>query len=252
MIMMRAREKACLPLAALCPLMATIPKPAKGTAQRGGVPDTRQIGVLATFYRLDAKRDKEAIRKWDAHVAFTNDTAVKGKSLSYESAKRAATLELASAEQRSWLAILFDVKKLFDSTGIKTAVEAAKKHGFPVFPLVQALIVALAPRRLKIGNAVSAPILTVTRSVIAGCARAMSLARLVMLDPVNAVVRAHQRVDVHQHVYGLTAHFIGGGPPISPTLARMCPQCCSTSCARRASSCLKKKNGRRRVQRHGG
>ena len=81
------------------------------------------------------------------HQLHDRDAAVAGKDIRFESAVRAADLELATARGGKWVCLLWEVAKFFDTISVCAAVHAARRYGFRTHPLVQAMLVGLSPRR---------------------------------------------------------------------------------------------------------
>ena len=79
---------------------------------------TRCVSVCATLYRLLMAIFKADIRSWDAGVASELDSAVAGRMPQIETAKRSLFMEVKTRNGETVIAIMWDVKKYFDSVQI--------------------------------------------------------------------------------------------------------------------------------------
>ena len=84
-----------------------------------------------------------------------------------------------------------------------------RHHDFPDDLLIAKLIVHLAPRRLKISDCVGGPILGASRSILAGCKKSTSMARLYTLDEVATLQGDEGAADTFQHVDYLSTAVAG-------------------------------------------
>jgi len=144
------------PLQAFSNIMATLPK------KDGG---TRTVAIATTIYRLLMQLDNEELEAFEADNAFANDSAKAGASAVIAAEDRALEAEIAHDEGYQTLTMLFDMKKFFDSLDVATLFRMAKRCGFPSKQLVLSMTVHHAPRLLKLGSALSDPIVKLGRSI---------------------------------------------------------------------------------------
>ena len=95
-----------MPFATLVPMMATIAKNKLG--------ETLAIGLLASWHRIDAKRDYGLIRLWDADNGHRDDSAKPGSSAQTATTDRAMELEMAHLDGDTSCTVLWDSKTFFD------------------------------------------------------------------------------------------------------------------------------------------
>ena len=171
--------------------MATLPK------KDGGA---RTVAVAATLYRLLMQLDNEQMEAFEAREAFENDSAKAGASAVDAAEDRALEAEIAAAEGKHTMVLLWDIKKFFDSIDIPILFQKAEELGFPLKQLVMSMIVHQAPRRLKLGKAIGKAIAKFGRSMIARCKRSTQLARLYTVGGIKQLARLHNSVQMYQHV----------------------------------------------------
>ena len=170
------------PLQALTNIMATLPK------KDGGA---RTVAIATTIYRILMELDNEELEESEKTNAFRNDSAKAGASAAIAAEDRALEAELARADQQDTLTMLYDMKKFFDSLNVAKLFELANDCPFPSKQLVLSMIVHHAPRRLKLGKALSEPIVRMGRSILAGCKRSTPLARVYTLNMVKVLANTH-------------------------------------------------------------
>jgi len=180
------------PLQAFTNIMATLPK------KDGG---TRTVAIATTIYRLLMELDNEELEDFEATHAFVNDSANAGASGIIAAEDRALEAEMAHDQGYHTLTMLYDMKKFFDSINVSKLFEHAAQFFFPLKQLVLSMTVHHAPRRLKLGTALSEPISGMGRSILAGCKRSTQLARISTLPMVQALARMHKGVtSIYIHV----------------------------------------------------
>ena len=143
--------------------------------------------------------DNEELEAFDATHAFENDSAKAGASGTVAAEDRALEAELAHDQGFHTLTMLYDMNQFFDSINVAKLFEHAERFLFPLKQLVLSMIVHHAPRRLKLGTALSEPITALGRSILAGCKRSTQLARLYTLPMVNALSKFQKRGNVNLH-----------------------------------------------------
>ena len=79
-------------------------------------------------------------------------------------------------------------------------VEEAERTGSPLRQLALSLAVHLAPRRLRLGKAISFPILEIGQSILAGCKRSTHLASVYTVTAIKELDAEHEHVSIGQHV----------------------------------------------------
>ena len=146
-LMDEGRRRVAMPYAALVPMMATIAKKKLG--------ETRAIGLLASWHRIDAKRDYGAIRQWDTENGHIDDSAKPGSSAQTATTDRALTLELAHHDGDTSCTLLWDLRTFFDKVQPHRMATEARAVGFPPSPTAMSLYAGLAPRRMTMKGCVS-------------------------------------------------------------------------------------------------
>ena len=138
---------------------------------------TRCVSVCATLYRLLMAIFKADIRSWDAGVASELDSAVAGRMPQIETAKRSLFMEVKTRNGETVIAIMWDVKKYFDSIQIPELIVRARELDFPEVALTLGLQMHRAPRIIKGLSTMAMPIERSGRSILPGCTLSTSLAQ---------------------------------------------------------------------------
>ena len=196
-----ARDLAVVPCSAILPLMAAIPKKTPG--------DTRTIGILSSWYRIDAKCDYDCIRAWDKANGHNDDSAKPGSSAAHAAFSRALHLEMAKRNDSCSATLLWDLTKFFDLVVPSRLAQFGRDHNYPTTALAMALYGGLAPRRIVDRGGVSTIIINISLSFIPGCARAPSLARRYTVTPVTTVRQLFAEARLYQHVDDLSISIVG-------------------------------------------
>ena len=144
-ILSHVQNSAIPPAQVLTNIMATLPK------KDGGA---RTVAVAATLYRLLMQLDNDQMEVFEAREAFENDSAKAGASAVDAAENRALEAEIAQAEGKFTMVLLWDIKKFFDSIDIPILFQKAGELGFPLKQLVMSMIVHQAPRRPKFGKTI--------------------------------------------------------------------------------------------------
>ena len=98
------------------------------------------------------------------------------------------------------MTLLWDMEKFFDSINIKKLFDLAEGLNFPMKQLLLSITVHQAPRLLKLGSALSEPIVRLGRSILAGCKRSTQMAAVYTLNMVKQLSDAHRNSKLYIHV----------------------------------------------------
>ena len=124
---------------------------------------------------------------------------------------RAALLaEHGVAQGREVAAGFWDIAAFYDSVEHDALRQAAKLHGFDEVALELGLASHGGPRHLEVQRASAMP-LRATRGILDGCALCTTLAKVVMLGPMDAVAAAVPAAQLTLFVDDVSA--AAHGPP---------------------------------------
>ena len=158
----------CLPLQALCNLMAVIPKP----DQAG----ERLVALMTMVVRVLFRCKRWHISEWEDGLASFWDQAVRGSSALRAAIHRSYALEVHGILGVSSAIGFTDVENLYDSLDPIILVEKVLHIGFPAVSLLLHLQAHWGPRLIQYRGIVSEYLL-VSRSILAGCTSSNSLSR---------------------------------------------------------------------------
>ena len=158
----------CLPLQALCNLMAVIPKP----DQAG----ERLVALMAMTVRVLFRCKRWKIGEWEDGLSSFWDQAIRGSSALRAAIHRSYALEVHGILGVSSAIGFIDIEKFYDSLDPFILVEDVLSIGFPAISLLLHLQAHWGPRLIQYKGMVSEYIL-VSRSILAGCTSSNSLSR---------------------------------------------------------------------------
>ena len=147
------------------------------------------------------------IKQWDERASRKHDTARPGCASELEVMRRSAWVESAVLRGQKAVTILWDIQKFYDNMSVDSIATSAKALRFPMRSLALALPMYRSGRRLQNKGAVSREISRPSRSAVAGCAVAPSLARAVVTGMLAEVVE--EGVEQFNHVDDVTQIIIG-------------------------------------------
>ena len=160
-------------------LMSLLPKPQGGQ---------RTVAKTPMLYRLWNILVTPQLKEWNEATVPDWDFATKGRSAVFSATLRAWTNEVAKLAGVSALSILWDIEKFFDTINPKDVLREGIALKYPLRCLLLALSMHMSPRSLTI-RGVSSNAMVASRSILPGCTHAGYFARLVMVKPVQRVIR---------------------------------------------------------------
>ena len=107
--------------------------------------------------------------------------------------------EAAVASGKEVLGMLLDLTKYYDQIALLLLLQAGIQHHFPLHLLCLSIQMHLAPRRLSKHSIFSLAIRPFS-SILAGCGRAVSMARLYLLGPVAQLRETTPTLHVREFV----------------------------------------------------
>ena len=168
----------------------------------------RAIGLFVAPVRLWSKVRRSACEEWEAANDRAYFAAGTGRSPLDPVWRASARAEGSVGEGDVAASVLADIGTFFDRMPHEVLRRAAKTWGFPLPLLEVALHLYTGARYVEWGRA-SAPPVFATRGVVAGCSLCTTLAKLILLSPMDAVVGAHRQVSFDVFVDDLRAGTAG-------------------------------------------
>ena len=184
-----------LPMQCLLNIKVLLGKPGGGS---------RTVAIIASFYRLLMRLVGGSIRQWDAKSAGHWDSAIKGSTALQAQLARALDVELAKAEGKHSVHMLWDMRKFFDSVRIQKLIPHLERLGYPPSIMVLGFIMHKAPRILKVGVGCSKILGAIARSMLAGCQQSVSWTRGLLYEMVEGLGYVLPGSVADQHVDDLS------------------------------------------------
>ena len=178
------------PIQLLLNLVSLLPK------QQGG---ERPIAKTPILYRLWNVIRAGGVKCWSNNVVGDFDFAASGRSALFSGASRCLANELATLSGQQVASLLWDLAKFFDTIPPEEVVRKGLDLGYPPIDLVMAVSMHIAPRMMVLSGVASAIIVPLC-SILAGCMHSVNFARMVMFDPISAIVRREPRVQTSTFV----------------------------------------------------
>ncbi len=157
-----------------------IPKKAGGS---------RLIGLATMVYRLWTKIRYEHVHATlEQRIERPYLDAAPGKGAARAAFSAASRAEAAVARKEVAATTMVDISHFYESIQIVDVVAGARAFGMPEAILMLSVHMYLGPRRIKVGEAISAPAYP-TKTVLPGCAWATVHVRLLLVKPVDQFMR---------------------------------------------------------------
>ena len=168
---------------------------------RGGT----QHGVFASLTRIMMKALAPLFRHWDGATAIAGDSAAAGAGgAEWASYQACATDEAWAAFGHVIIRSLWDLRKFYDTVPPVALAQACLKHGLPAIPTALSFWGHAGTRYISYQGQFSEPIQGYARSIVAGCTSSTSLARALLLDPLQAAAAAAPSCTQTAHVDDVT------------------------------------------------
>ena len=167
--------------------------------------------------RLWSKCRRAICDSWEAAHDRKYFAAGVGRSPLSPVWRAAVTAEQGSAGEESAASVMADIGTFFDKMPHEQLRAAARRWGFPAVLLEVALRFYSSARHIVVGKSAAAA-LYATRGVVAGCSLCTTLAKLILLTPMDALCSACPSVDVDVFVDDVRLGAIGSPDVVVRTL----------------------------------
>ena len=147
------------------------------------------LGMLPLPIKLWSRARGGCCNSWSEGLEAHWDTALKGSSALRAGLLRACLDEVGAELGATAMTLLLDIDKFYDTVSFVILMRIALRLGFPAVGVALEVAAFIGPRFLQERNIASEAV-WVTRSLVAGSARGVHLAKL-FLHPV--LDRAHRR-----------------------------------------------------------
>ncbi len=196
-------------------VMRLIPKAAGGR---------RPIGILASLVRWWERARQPEIQRWrDEHSRGYNFVA-RGRRADQAVWHQALADEAAKSRGLQSAATLVDLVKAFDMVLPQEIWPAALRHEFLLWAARLILEACAFMRRLVYCGAVSEGVYTFT-VVLVGGGSAVDCLFMLLLDPLDRLVRLHPTVRMYLYVDDLTAQSTGTEAAVAASQVRWTRDC---------------------------
>jgi len=187
------------PIQALAVAVALLDKEAGGD---------RPIALTTMLYRIWGKVRFFDGQHWDSHHAGDYDQALEGRGVLPALYQDELEHEAAVASGKEVLGMLLDLTKYYDQVSLLLLLQDGVDYQFPLHLLCLSIQMYLAPRRLSKHSTFSEAIRPFN-SILAGCGRAVSMARLYLLGPVAQLKDTTPSLRVREFVDDFAVKAIG-------------------------------------------
>ncbi len=146
---------------------------------------SRLIGLATSLYRLWTRvRYADCCSVLEARVARPYLTAAPGRGAARAAFDAAFETEAAAARGEVAATTCFDLRQYFEQVTVEEIALGGRRFGLPRVIAVLLGHLYSGPRRVRVGDAISAPTYP-RRSVLAGCTFATPIVRLISVGPVD-------------------------------------------------------------------
>jgi hypothetical protein len=178
----------------------------------------RPIGLFPALPRIWARARSVAAQAWESQHSRPYIFGGAGRG-----AQRAAWLsgfraEAAALAGTSFAQSLLDLVKAFETIPHRHLVEAARRHGFPLWLLRMSLAAYRLPRTIGVDGCFSR-LIVAARGITAGSCFATSELRLLLLDVVDSAYKRYLTIDLTLYVDDLTIACSGPAEVVVATVA---------------------------------
>ena len=132
---------------------------------------------MASGYRIYTDREEEDERQWNIDNSHEDDSSKPNTSCLRAAEERLIEQEILHLNGYSTLVLLWDFAKFYDTIRYDVLKRECGKNKYGKRKTARSMIVHAAPRKLKMGKAVSRNTKTVGRGIVAGCKRSQSMAK---------------------------------------------------------------------------
>lgn len=148
-------------------LMAMIPK------KKGH----RTVATMASGYRVYTGLDDEKERQWNVENSHEDDSSKPNTSCLRAAEERLIEQEILHLNGYDTLVVLWGFVKFYDTIRYDVLRRECERNKYGKRKTARSMLVHAAPRKLKMGKAVSRNTNSVGRGIVAGCRRSQSMAK---------------------------------------------------------------------------
>ncbi len=133
--------------------------------------------------------------EWEGDNARAWDYAAKGRGAQVEAWDLSVELEASAEVGMRSVAFLSDLRKFYERVPHGLVLKKAVAHKFPLTVALLAVGQYRGRRRIGVSRCLTEAV-TTSQGIVAGCALATTLVKVILLDVLDEVLRAHPRLRV--------------------------------------------------------
>ena len=150
----------------------------------------KTVATMASGYRVYAGLDDESERQWNVENSHEDDSSKPNASCLRAAEERLIEQEILSLNGYDTLVVLWDFVKFYDTIRYGVLRRECDSNNYGRRKTAMSMMVHVAPRKLKMGKAVSSNTKSVGRGIIAGCKRNQSIAKAYTNRSVDKLTRS--------------------------------------------------------------
>jgi len=132
---------------------------------------------MASGYRVYTGLDDEKERQWNVENSHEDDSSKPNTTCLRAAEERLIEQETLHLNGYDTLVVLWDFAKFYDTIRYDVLRRECERNKYGKRKTARSMLVHAAPRKLKMGKAVSRNTKSVGRGIVAGCKRSQSMAK---------------------------------------------------------------------------
>ena len=132
---------------------------------------------MASGYRVYIGMDEEGEREWNVENSHADDSSKPDTSCLRAAEERLIEQEILNLNAYHTMVVLWDLVQFYSTVRYDVFRGECEQNGYGKRKTVLSTLVLVAPRKLKMGKAVSANTRSVGRGIVAGCKRSQSMVK---------------------------------------------------------------------------
>ena len=137
----------------------------------------RTVATMASGYRVYTGLDDGKERQWNVENSHEDDSSKPNTSCLRAAEERLIEQEILHLNGYDTLVVLWDFVKFYGTIRYDVLRRECERNKYGKRKTARSMLVHAAPRKLKMGKAVSRNTKSVGRGIVAGCKRSQSMAK---------------------------------------------------------------------------